>query len=129
MWPNNNMHAGEWCGNVIRLLASWWTVDRIRVPPHEGKLARLACGTLLKINDEWFEIESRMVTAAPGSAFVTYECAAGEPTGPAERAGHGERPRRHCGLVGWGKRVPARCRGRRGIRAANRLVGLKQDMP
>ena len=74
MWPNSMLHALAWCRSLVRLVRSWWVVDRIRVSPREGRLLRLGCGTLLRIRDEWFEIESRTVTAGPGTLWVTYEC-------------------------------------------------------
>jgi hypothetical protein len=76
VYPSNKTGMIAWCQQLARLMRSWWRADRIRVSPREGRLRRLACGTLLRICDQWFEIESRTVTAGPGAVLVTYECTA-----------------------------------------------------
>jgi hypothetical protein len=67
--------APRWAHSLAKLFRSWWQVDRIRVSPSEGQWLRLRCGTLLRVDEEWFEVTGRTVTAGQGDAWVVYECA------------------------------------------------------
>jgi len=67
-----------WVQGLARLVQSWWLVDRIRVSPREGKMLQLPCGTLLKIDEQWYEIDGRTVTSGPFGVQLIYECSGGE---------------------------------------------------
>jgi hypothetical protein len=71
---SSNWAAPRWTQSLARLIRSWWQVDRIRVSPSEGCWLRLRCGALLKIDDEWFEVTGRSVTAGMDGSWVVYEC-------------------------------------------------------
>jgi hypothetical protein len=72
---SNSWSAPRWTHSLARLVRSWWQVDRIRVSPSEGCWLRLKCGWLMRVDEEWFEVTSRSVSAGPDSSWVAYECA------------------------------------------------------
>lgn len=51
----------SWLTVTLKLIRSWWDVDRIRISPHEGKLWRLQPGNILNIAGEEVEVVSRHV--------------------------------------------------------------------
>ncbi len=67
-----------WVMYLARLVQSWWLVDRIRVSPREGHLWRLSCGTLLNIDDAWYQIVGRTVRSGQFGVELIYECTSGE---------------------------------------------------
>ncbi len=48
----------------------------MRISPREGRLSRLDRGALIRIDDEWFQVESRTATASPEGADIIYDCLA-----------------------------------------------------
>ena len=69
----NPMPETRWWPLVRRLgclLHSWWTCDRIRVSPDEGKMFRLQPGSWLVLDDEAFEVVERQVHRQT----VVYSC-------------------------------------------------------
>jgi hypothetical protein len=56
-----------------RLLHWWWRVDRIRTPPGDGRLLRLAPADFVRIVGESAEVRSREVIEGDAPAIV-YRC-------------------------------------------------------
>lgn len=61
-------------GDVVRLIRSWWCVDRIRLPPQAGRLLRLQPPCYLLIAGRPVEIAARTLGQSGGGRTVTYEC-------------------------------------------------------
>lgn len=59
--------------SVLRVIRSWWRVDRVRVSPAAGCLLRLRVGDVLNIRAQSAEILNR-TQASPDSADVVYQC-------------------------------------------------------
>lgn len=59
---------------LLDLLRAWWSVDRIRVSPNEGRLLRLDAGALLTIEDRAVEVLGRRIRRQPAGAVIAYDC-------------------------------------------------------
>ena len=59
---------------LLRLLCSWWRVDRVRVSPTEGKLLRLEPPCMLRIGERVLEVVRRSVGQTPDGTYVAYTC-------------------------------------------------------
>jgi hypothetical protein len=67
--------------DLLRLIRSWYRVDRIRTSPVAGQLLRLEVPTLLGLSGRWWTVESRAVGDGAAGPFVGYRCRDGEATG------------------------------------------------
>lgn len=64
-------------GRALRgLIRTWWTVDRVRISPHDGALLRLKTPSLLYVNGEFVEILDRRVETGT-IAITRYRCRCG----------------------------------------------------
>jgi hypothetical protein len=63
---------------VLDGLRAWWSVDRIRASPHEGRLYRLRPGWIVRVGDHVAEVESvspdSSTAAAAGAAGIVCRC-------------------------------------------------------
>lgn len=59
---------------LMRLLHWWWRGDRIRAPPSEGRLLRLAPPCFLRIAGEPAEVVSRQVAIAGDGQLIVHRC-------------------------------------------------------
>lgn len=60
--------------DLVRLVAEWWRVDRIRVSSDEGRLLRLQPPCLVVVAGRPAEVLSRIVGHDAGGTFVAYDC-------------------------------------------------------
>jgi hypothetical protein len=66
---------------LLRLLQSWWSVDRIRVSPHEGEWLRLAPGSIIELEELSWVVHEREIIASANDSLVAYRCTAGSRSG------------------------------------------------
>jgi hypothetical protein len=66
---------------LLRLAASWWRGDRIRVSSRPARLLRLAPGSALRVAGVPAMVVLRQVGETPAGRYVAYDCAAA--AGPA----------------------------------------------
>jgi hypothetical protein len=55
---------------LLALVCCWWSRDRIRSSPHQGRLLRLGPGAILVVAGE----SARVVERRPHEAGVVYRC-------------------------------------------------------
>jgi hypothetical protein len=60
--------------DLCDLVGSWWRSDRIRTSPHEGRLLRVAAGSVLDIQGNRVEVRSRDVVETLYGPVVRYDC-------------------------------------------------------
>jgi hypothetical protein len=60
-------------GALLRLLRSWWRVDRVRISPREGALLRLQPPCVLEIGNHRVEVVARRETKEE-QTVVVYNC-------------------------------------------------------
>jgi hypothetical protein len=75
---------GHLLRDLLRLVQSWWTVDRIRASPREGALLRMPVGTVIRIVGESWVIEKRWICDGATGPLVRYECGNGVTTATLE---------------------------------------------
>jgi hypothetical protein len=59
---------------TARLLHLWWSADRIRISPREGRLLRLPLPCLLRIRGELIEVTARRVVHSAAARHLVYRC-------------------------------------------------------
>jgi hypothetical protein len=57
-----------------RLVRSWWSADRIRAAPGEGRLLRLRPGDFVVLDERVAEVVGRGVGQGAAGPFVVYDC-------------------------------------------------------
>ncbi|HUG91456.1 MAG TPA: hypothetical protein VML55_11510 [Planctomycetaceae bacterium] len=60
--------------SIVRLIRSWWRVDRIRISAAEGRLLRLEPGALLTIDGQPVEVVERRAPQQPDQTLIEYDC-------------------------------------------------------
>lgn len=60
------------CSLISQTVSSWWTVDRIRTPPAEGRLLELREGQSVLIRDRPFRVETRHESCGTTKLCVQY---------------------------------------------------------
>jgi hypothetical protein len=60
--------------SLAGLARAWWTVDRVRASPREGRLLRLAAGSAIRVRGEPAVVASRRVGRTADGPYVVYEC-------------------------------------------------------
>lgn len=66
---------------MLRLLRSWWQVDRIRASPREGRLLRLRPPCILVIDGRVVEVVARTLAHDDDCVTVSYDCRQGQDVG------------------------------------------------
>jgi hypothetical protein len=62
------------CKSLARLLHWWWTRDRIRIAPGEGRLLRLKVSSIIAIEGEVLEVQQRFVDKTGCDPTIIYPC-------------------------------------------------------
>jgi hypothetical protein len=60
--------------SLVDLARSWWQADRVRASPSEGRLLRLAVGSVLRVRGEPSLVAKRCVGHTACGPYVLYEC-------------------------------------------------------
>ncbi len=50
------MVAGDLWSELVRLIHTWWNVDRVRIPRSDGRLLRLDCGHQVLIGETIYDV-------------------------------------------------------------------------
>lgn len=67
---------------VVELVRSWWRGDRVRASPREGRLLRIAPGSLIRVGSTLATVCRRCVGQTAKGPYVLY-CCEGD-TGPCQ---------------------------------------------
>jgi hypothetical protein len=60
--------------DLVRLVRSWWAVDRIRISPEEGRLWRLRPPCILLVDGRPAEVIARTLSGDEVGLVVSYDC-------------------------------------------------------
>lgn len=60
--------------DLLRLLGSWWKVDRVRVSPTEGRLLRIEPPCCVVVESRPAEVVARTTGENAAGPFVVYDC-------------------------------------------------------
>jgi hypothetical protein len=60
--------------DISRAIRGWWSSDRIRISPAEGRMFRIAIGDILTVDDTHFEVLSRTSLSAGGGPAMELTC-------------------------------------------------------
>lgn len=71
---DESTHMRYLASTIAHLLHWWWRSDRIRAPPGEGRLLRLAPGDFLRIASESAQVVSRQVMRDGDEPLIVYRC-------------------------------------------------------
>ena len=75
-------HGPSLVTTVVDCMHAWWSKDRVRASPREGRLLRVSLGSILVIRCIRYEVVRRNLLGTPQDAAVRYLCEG--PDGPAE---------------------------------------------
>lgn len=70
----------RWWSGIPGLVASWWNVDRIRLPADEGLWLRLPVGSFIEREGVMFEVVACEPLGSSEESLVGYRCVAGSQT-------------------------------------------------